>query len=106
MQDFYLYAEQLPTTSNIAFYRANTAEATLHVPADVLSDYQATAPWKDFGAIVALTDDDPKPAGIADVRNRASDVRGAYYDLNGRRLNGEPTQRGIYMHHGRKVVVK
>lgn len=30
----------------------------------------------------------------------------AVYDLNGRRLSGKPTQRGIYIVNGRKVVVK
>ena len=28
------------------------------------------------------------------------------YDLNGRRLSGKPTQRGIYIVNGRKIVVK
>ena len=30
----------------------------------------------------------------------------AVYDLNGRRLSGKPTQRGIYIVNGRKIVVK
>ncbi|MBQ7684875.1 MAG: hypothetical protein IJT48_10335, partial [Bacteroidaceae bacterium] len=30
----------------------------------------------------------------------------AVYDLNGRRLSGKPTQRGIYIVNCRKVVVK
>jgi len=29
-----------------------------------------------------------------------------YFDLNGRRLNGEPTQKGVYIHNGKKVVKK
>ena len=29
-----------------------------------------------------------------------------WYDLQGCRLNGKPTQRGLYIHHGRKVVIK
>lgn len=29
-----------------------------------------------------------------------------YYSLDGRRLSGKPTQRGIYINNGRKVVVK
>lgn len=29
-----------------------------------------------------------------------------WYDLNGRKLNGMPTKRGIYVKNGRKVVVK
>ena len=30
----------------------------------------------------------------------------AWYSLDGRRLNGSPQQRGLYIHAGRKVVVK
>ena len=30
----------------------------------------------------------------------------AWYDLNGRKLNGKPTTKGLYIHNGRKVVVK
>ena len=31
---------------------------------------------------------------------------GAYYSLDGRRLNGKPTTKGIYIHNGKKVVIK
>ena len=31
---------------------------------------------------------------------------GAWYTINGRRLHGKPTQRGIYINNGRKVVIK
>lgn len=30
----------------------------------------------------------------------------AYYDLNGRRLNGKPQQKGIYVHQGKTVVIR
>ncbi len=34
-------------------------------------------------------------------------VAGTWFDLNGRRLNGKPTARGIYIdNNGRKVVFK
>jgi hypothetical protein len=29
-----------------------------------------------------------------------------WYDLNGRKLNGMPTKKGVYIMNGRKVVVK
>lgn len=29
-----------------------------------------------------------------------------WYDLQGRRLSGRPTTRGLYIYHGRKVVIK
>ena len=31
---------------------------------------------------------------------------GSWYDLNGRKLSGKPTQKGIYINNGRRVVVK
>ena len=39
---------------------------------------------------------------IAPVRE-ADDT---WYDLNGRKLNGKPVQRGIYIHNGRKLAIK
>ena len=30
----------------------------------------------------------------------------AWYDLSGRKLNAKPTQKGLYIHNGRKVVIK
>ena len=46
--------------------------------------------------------------GIEDVRWKMSDGReGAHwYDLNGRRLQGRPTAKGVYILNGRKTVVK
>lgn len=31
---------------------------------------------------------------------------GAWYTLDGRKLEGQPTQKGVYVNNGRKVVVK
>ena len=31
---------------------------------------------------------------------------GAFYDLNGRKLNGKPTKKGVYIMNGKKVVIK
>ena len=31
---------------------------------------------------------------------------GEWYDLSGRKLDGKPTQKGLYIHNGKKVVVK
>ena len=45
------------------------------------------------------------PTGIdemADVRDKRPEV---WYDLSGRRLAGKPTQQGIYINGGRKVVI-
>ena len=42
--------------------------------------------------------------GIRDVKAVGDDD--AWYTLQGARLNGKPTQRGIYIHGGKKVAVK
>ena len=49
--------------------------------------------------------DAAQPTGIktmSDVRSMMSDV---WYDLNGRKLTGRPTKKGIYIHNGKKVVI-
>ena len=44
---------------------------------------------------------------IEDVRGLMSDDRGEnWYDLNGRRLQSKPSQKGVYLHDGRKVVIR
>ena len=43
--------------------------------------------------------------GILDVQRPASNVqRSTWYDLSGRRLNGQPTTKGLYIVNGRIVV--
>ena len=43
--------------------------------------------------------------GVNEV-NEVIGVNDKWYDLNGRKLNGMPTKRGIYILNGKKVVVK
>ena len=42
--------------------------------------------------------------GISDVRSKTEEVRGEYYDLQGRRV-AQPT-KGVFIMNGRKVVIK
>ena len=59
--DVYLYAEQVPQTGKDIFVDSNYKNATLHVPANAVEAYRNAEQWKDFGNIVALTEEDPKP---------------------------------------------
>ena len=43
--------------------------------------------------------------GIESIDNSELTIDG-WYDLNGRKLQGKPTKKGIYIHNGKKVVVK
>jgi len=47
--------------------------------------------------------------GISPIENeelRIKSSAGAWYDLQGRSLNGKPTRKGLYIYQGRKVVMK
>ena len=45
--------------------------------------------------------------GIEDVRSLMSDDSGEnWYDLNGRKLQHKPTQKGVYLNNGYKVVIR
>ena len=46
--------------------------------------------------------------GIEGVEVDTKQIRGDkyYYTLSGQRLTGKPTQRGVYIHAGKKIVVK
>lgn len=104
--DVYIYAEAVPT--NISYFD-NSQNITLHVPASSVEDYRASKSWKNFGNIVALTDEDPKPTGIDKIV--ASDVNKneVYFDLNCKRIQSPRKGLNIVkMSDGttKKVIVK
>ena len=45
-------------------------------------------------------------SGIGDLVPTLSEDEGAWFDLQGRRLLGKPTRKGVYIHDFRKIVVK
>ena len=61
MTDVYCYAEKVPSTNSDAFADSYTEYATLHVPAASIEQYKATAPWSNFGTIVATDGITPEP---------------------------------------------
>ncbi len=44
--------------------------------------------------------------GIESLSPTLSQGEGAWYTLDGRMLQGEPSEKGLYIHRGRKVVIK
>ena len=61
--------------------------------------------WSDI-ATFTTTNQAETDAVIA-VRPETEAVRpDAWFDLNGRRLNGKPSERGVYIVNGRKVAIK
>lgn len=49
---------------------------------------------------------DTESSGIEAISTDAADNSAAWYTLQGVRLNSKPGKQGIYLHQGRKVVVK
>lgn len=43
--------------------------------------------------------------GIGNVR-RTEEASGEFYDLRGRKLQGKPQQKGVYIQNGKKIIVK
>ena len=61
LTDVYCYAEKVPFTESDAFDGSYIEYATLHVPASSIEQYKATAPWSNFGTIVATDGTIPEP---------------------------------------------
>lgn len=53
---FYCEAEAVPATSEEAFIGTDLANATLHVPDNMVEAYKLVTPWNEFGNIVGLSD--------------------------------------------------
>lgn len=106
LTDFYCKAKTPPTLGELVFHKVPLADATLHVPASSINLYKAADQWKDFGNIVALPDEgittDLETIDNGQMTNdNASDE---WYTIDGQKLSGKPTQKGIYIHNGRAVV--
>ena len=64
LADVYCYAENVPSTGSNAFINSYIECITLHVPASLVEQYEATSPWSKFGTIVPMGEM-PKPVKCA-----------------------------------------
>ena len=93
-KEIYCYAEQLPEIGDLVFFPYSGANSTLHVPATAIETYKTAEQWKDFGTILALTDDDPKPTTNINVSIATQQpIITGRYTIDGKRIN-QP-QRGL-----------
>lgn len=94
--------------STLGFYRvaanddSNLAahKAYLHVPSSM--------PAKNFYVIEGIFDNGDTPTSIVSVSDNVgpSMDEGCYYTLTGIRMSSRPTRAGIYIHNGKKIVIK
>ena len=66
-----------------------------------VTDQQQSAPQ-----YISISGDLGEGTTRIDNLNVNDNENGEWYDLNGRKLNGKPAQKGIYIKNGKKVVVK
>ena len=81
--DVYCHAKNVPNTGSDAFDGSYPENATLHVPSASVELYKAASPWKEFGNIVALTDEE---TGIEELKAGNGTKASVLFDLNGRRV--------------------
>ena len=66
-----------------------------------VTDQQQSAPQ-----YISISGDLGEGTTRIDNLNVNDNENGEWYDLNGRKLNGKPAQKGIYIKNGKKIVVK
>ena len=64
--------------------------------------YLLVEPNTNANAFSILFDGDATGINVVDVNN----VDGAWYNLQGVKMQGEPTSKGVFIHNGKKVVVQ
>ena len=82
-------------------------EATLYVPVGTMAKYKATEGWKEFKHIneksFGITTGEALP--LNDNGEMINDkAREDWFSIDGRKLNGKPTAKGIYIVNGKKVI--
>ncbi len=56
--------------------------------------------------VLNFTGSDSEATGISSVKTATGDADDAWYDLSGRRISVRPSAPGIYIHGGKKMVVR
>lgn len=91
------HATTPPVCANAdVFADVDKATCKLYVPAEAIDAYKTADVWKDFFSIEATS---------VNSISRAFQ-QGQIYDLQGRRLNGQPTRKGLYIVDGKKKIVR
>lgn len=89
-------------TTDPQFKDAAAADFTVYAGSDQAKEKIGDPRW--------LVEFDETLSGIEGITTDGSSVNGAnndaWYNLQGVRVNGKPTQKGIYIHNGKKIVVK
>ena len=86
------------TITEDVFSATAYTSAKLKVPVGTEDAYAAATGWEKFTNVVT---------GIRTIENVENTVTNdAWYTVDGKRLQGEPATKGLYIHNGKKIVIK
>lgn len=89
---------------NNEFHNIKTEDSNVKVPAGKAVLYLGTTA-STRGSTLGIVGGEGT-TGISFETLDDADINSGWYDMSGRRLQGMPTQKGIYIHHNKKVVIK
>ena len=96
-----------PPTLEPYVFDNNAAGRKIYVPNEALDAYKSAQFWKDYANDILPISDIPGSgmAGIESMEDVRSQMEDVYYTIDGRKLDSKPTQRGIYIKNGTKVLL-
>lgn len=92
LKDLYCYAQECPTAGSI-FNNSLVEYATLHVPEQSIELYKSKYPWKEFGTIVALTEEELSTPSIKVDNDEIIDI----FTITGQKISN--MQSGLNIIH-------
>lgn len=83
------------------------AKTTGNVPAFQAYFYPTTRDWLGSALTIGFADNDEATNILSvDSEEQTTDAADGWYTLQGVKLEGKPTQKGIYIYNGKKVAIK
>jgi hypothetical protein len=77
---------------------------------DQMRAFRAYFRLKDPDAVRSISmnlDDDGGATSLREIRNEELEMRNAdWYTVDGRKLSGQPTAKGVYIKNGKKTIIK
>ena len=93
-------------TGATGYYYDNATKTFLQLDGSkVVNPFEAYLNYTATGSLNTKWEGDPEPDGISTLRIPQQHTAD-WYTLDGRKLNGQPAQKGLYIYQGKKVVVK
>ena len=95
------------TESRIGFWPFNGTTVPAHrvyIPATAVDNAVLVSPSR--GLLFSFFDDDENAGTVTGLSSVSTQFGQGWYTVSGIRLEGRPTQKGVYIHNGKKEVIR